>query len=472
MVQAVLFLQFYALTVTLLTRQIACQLKLDDVELSKYRSSEHVFRQFAIKQSTSYPEAPERAPLDASHQVIFVVRQKNMETLTRFVDDVSNPKSANYGNYKTREEIGVMTENLAASKTVKTYIIKAGAKVTEVSPYQEYITAVAPVYVWEKIFDTRFHQYNFSSVNDTGYPVTIYRADRYSIPLKLDTAVVSVLDTVQMPELQNAAGARSQSHRVPRKSQGFYSVLERDKNVITPSILINSYEVDTSIGHPRATQSIFEAINIHIGVDDVAQFQRLYNLPQTVLNSSVGGHADASTQFCKDNFYTCMEGNLDTQYMMALSPISPTISHYAVNFHSWTVWLIELASSKNIPLVMSISYCSEEATIDWDEQQAFNTMAIKLSAMGVTLVVASGDAGATTNWRFKCEYTPQFPASCPYVLTVGGTMVSKSVSLTVTFTLSTFLFEMQLHIINCHYRNTLYIINNQSPSQFLTNIGA
>jgi tripeptidyl-peptidase I len=425
MVQAVSFTQFYFIVVTLLTRQIACHLNPDDVDTSKFRSAEHVFRAYAIRQSSTMPIAPERAPLDAPHQVIFVVRQKNMETLTKFVDDVSDPKNANYGNFKTRDEIGVMTENVVASKTVKAYLIRSGAKVTEVSPYQEYITAVAPVYVWEKMLDTRFHQYNFSTVNDSGYPVTIYRADRYSIPLKLDTAVISVLDTVQMPELQKESGITVQSLRVPRKSQGSNSLQEEDKNVITPAILIKSYDIDTSLGHPRATQSIFEAINVHIGIDDVAQFQKIYNLPKVYFNSSVGGHADATTQFCHDNFYTCMEGNLDAQYLLALSPKSPTISHYAVNFHSWTVWLIELASSKNIPLVMSISYCSEEATIDMDEQQAFNTMAIKLSAMGVTLVVASGDAGATTNWRFNCEYTPQFPASCPYVLTVGGTMVSR-----------------------------------------------
>lgn len=427
--QAVLIIQVFAVGVTLLSQQIACQLNLDDVESSKFRSPDHVFRQFAIRPSSTLPIVPDRAPLDASHQVIFVVRQKNMDILTQFVNDVSNPKSANYGNFKTRDEIGIMTENVAASKTVTSYLVKAGAKVTEVSPYQEYITAVAPVYVWEKMLDTRFHQYNFSTVNDTGYPVTIYRADRYSIPLKLDTAVASVLETVQMPELQNESGIRTQSHRAPKKSQGFYSVQEKDKNVITPAILIKGYEIDTTIGHPRATQAIFEAINIHVGIDDVAQFQRTYQLPKVVFNASVGGHADATTKFCHENFYTCMEGNLDAQYLMALSPISPTISHYAVNFHSWTVWLIELASSKNIPLVMSISYCSEEATIDMDEQQAFNTMAIKLSAMGVTLVAASGDAGATTNWRFKCEYTPQFPASCPYVLSVGGTMVRQLIYL-------------------------------------------
>ena len=415
MVQSFLIVHVYFLGATLLARQIACLINPNDVDPSIHRSAKHVFRQFAIKLSSESSQIPERAPFNASHEVVFVVRQRNIETLTKFVDDVSNPKSKNYGKYKTRDEIGLMTENIEASRTIRTFLAAAGARVTEVSPYQEYITACAPVHKWEEMFNTNFRSYNVSAINGTGPSVTIYRADRYSVPVKLDAAVASVLNTVQMPEMQ--AFIRPPSHLGPHFSL-------KEENVIEPSTLIKAYEIDTTASNPRATQSIFEAGYVRIGTEDLAMFQDIYNLPKTLLNSSVGGHADSSSNYCAENIAHCLEGNLDSQYIMALSPKSPTISHYAVGFHSWTVWLIQLASSPNIPLVMSISYCSEERVIADDEQEAFNTMAIKLSAMGVTLVAASGDGGATTNWRFVCEYVPQFPATCPYVLTVGGTMVS------------------------------------------------
>jgi tripeptidyl-peptidase-1 len=54
--------------------------------------------------------------------------------------------------------------------------------------------------------------------------------------------------------------------------------------------------------------------------------------------------------------------------------------------------------------------------------------AIKLGVMGVTIVAASGDDGANsrnvrTNRGGTCGYVAIFPASSPYVTTVGATQV-------------------------------------------------
>ena len=80
------------------------------------------------------------------------------------------------------------------------------------------------------------------------------------------------------------------------------------------------------------------------------------------------------------------------------------------------------------PLVFSISYGMEERFVTSSERDAFNTQAMKLGAMGVTIVAASGDDGAITREVrisiAECKYAPLFPASSPYVVAVGATMVS------------------------------------------------
>jgi len=59
---------------------------------------------------------------------------------------------------------------------------------------------------------------------------------------------------------------------------------------------------------------------------------------------------------------------------------------------------------------------------------AFNTHMIKLSAAGVTVLVSSGDLGAFGFYgNTSCSYTPLFPASCPYVTSVGTTQGIESV---------------------------------------------
>ena len=66
------------------------------------------------------------------------------------------------------------------------------------------------------------------------------------------------------------------------------------------------------------------------------------------------------------------------------------------------------------------------------EKEAFNTEAIKLSVMGVTIVAATGDDGAVgldAGYHGDCGYAAVFPASNPYVTAVGATSVSTVISL-------------------------------------------
>ena len=58
-------------------------------------------------------------------------------------------------------------------------------------------------------------------------------------------------------------------------------------------------------------------------------------------------------------------------------------------------------------------------------KEAFNIAALKLSVQGTTIIVSSMDYGAMS-WNYDTNtpllgYYPQFPASSPYVTTVGGT---------------------------------------------------
>ena len=112
---------------------------------------------------------------------------------------------------------------------------------------------------------------------------------------------------------------------------------------------------------------------------------------------------------------------------MAASPVSPTTYWYTDD--SWSGWLTSVANTPNPPLVFSISYGQEEHYVTKVEKDAFNTEAIKLGVMGVTIVAASGDDGAVSSYtRYlgygACSYAPIFPASNPYVTAVGATSVS------------------------------------------------
>jgi subtilase family serine protease len=105
---------------------------------------------------------------------------------------------------------------------------------------------------------------------------------------------------------------------------------------------------------------------------------------------------------------------------MAVSQNSPT-----TYWHTYTgvgLWLRDVLLTTNIPLVLSISYGAEEKYTSAGEHQTFTTAAIKMAATGITILVAAGDDGANTHK--ECSYSPVYPASSPYVLSIGATAVS------------------------------------------------
>ena len=366
----------------------------------------------------------ERVTNDLVHEVIFVIRQRNMAELTKILDDVSDPASVNYGKHMTSEEIATLTSNPNARDALSTYLISNGATIVSETLFGEYVTANAAISVWETMFNTEFYLFHQSSGNSTK---KIVRAESYSIPMDLHAHVDGVFNTIQMP-LQ-----------VEEKSSKLFRVENDAKKValatgfMIPSKLRKFYNIGTAKGSPLSTQAIFGAIDQYFSPSDLRTFQRWAGFPLQPIASDIGRHT--SDAVCLSNPDNCAEANLDVQYIMASSPSSPTTYWYSDL--SWSSWLLSVANTPKPPLVFSISYGQEEFYVTSAEKDAFNTQAIKLGAMGVTLVAASGDDGAVsrTTRNFGpsgCFYSPLFPASNPYVTAVGATSVRDTAAMKPT----------------------------------------
>ena len=87
-----------------------------------------------------------------------------------------------------------------------------------------------------------------------------------------------------------------------------------------------------------------------------------------------------------------------------------------------------MVKTVNVPLVLAISCGVQERSVSDSVLTASSMQAIKLVAMGVTIVAAAVDNGANdeaVNFSNEesCKYTAIFPALNPYVTSVGGTSV-------------------------------------------------
>jgi tripeptidyl-peptidase I len=400
------------------------------------KSSTHKFKESSPGLS-SHPDITkhDRVLSTQIHDVMFVVQQRNMKELTRILHDISDPTSQNYGNHMTRQEIDDLISNLDSHQEVTEYLKAAGATVVIDTYPGECITARGPIGLWERMFNTEFHTYS-APVHGEKVIFNAHASDRrvfilaehYSIPIGLDAHLASVLSVIQMPILKS-----------PKLPTTFVAPFESLKDsrfteqslvidgYITPQLISNVYNIDDNTGHPRATQAAFEAMGQIYCPEDLKTFQSFFNIRIQPVNQTYGNHT-RNEAYCKVNGAICAESNLDIQYMSSIAE-TPTIEYYTTLFFGQ--FIQSQVYSKTVPpLVISISYGSEEKYVSAAEFDFFSNNAIKLSAMGVTIVAASGDDGAMAYGvrgnPDSCSYTAHYPASTPYVMAIGGTQVQLS----------------------------------------------
>ncbi|SLM34572.1 tripeptidyl peptidase protein [Lasallia pustulata] len=140
-----------------------------------------------------------------------------------------------------------------------------------------------------------------------------------------------------------------------------------------------------------------------------------------ITNGSAQQSPGNATQF---DAGTDLEGNLDAETLIAIdypTPSSPSPPPYLT-------WLNYVLAQPDLPQTISTSYGDDEQTVPY----AYATLACQqfaqLGARGITLLFASGDSGVgptgaclSNDGKNTTMFLPSFPASCPYVTTVGAT---------------------------------------------------
>ncbi|KAF8491623.1 subtilisin-like protein [Russula emetica] len=133
-----------------------------------------------------------------------------------------------------------------------------------------------------------------------------------------------------------------------------------------------------------------------------------------------------------------LEANLDIQYAESITYPTPNIFYSTAGAppympddetptntnEPYLDWLDFILSQETIPQTISTSYGDDEQTVPLD-------YATSLGAMGVSILFSSGDGGVggvqgdeschSNDGTNRMQFIPTFPASCPFVTTVGGT---------------------------------------------------
>jgi subtilase family serine protease len=396
---------------------------IPSTENSDVQSGTHVFQE-SMPYLASRSDIVKQTSLLPTHvhEVVFAVQQKNIDVLERMLNDVSDPDSANYGQHLSGEQVAALTMNPEARDAIVNYLHANGASVTAESLNSDFITASAPISQWNMVFNTKFNLFHQKQVD--GEIEQLVRAGSYSIPKELEQHVMTVMNTIEMPVVRMRQANIYDAPKEVISGMGRNLGTTYSLGWILPKVLRGYYNVTNNKGSNASTQAAYGSNSDFFNPADLAMFQKFdnVNIHQPVMN--VNGHSTSNkADLGIDGDWG--EGNLDIQYIVAMSRGSPTTYWYWSR--TLASWLVSLSTIVNVPLVLSVSYGADEFYTSNGESRVFNAEAIKLGIRGITILAASGDDGALSDLARgrpgNCAYRPIFPASNPYVVAVGATSV-------------------------------------------------
>ena len=372
-----------------------------------------------------------------SEEVSFrlLLKQENLDWLTNTFEAVSNPDDVDYGKHLHVDEINRMIKpSTGTIRNTTHWLSKAGILKAECD--NSNVDSIAIVTTVGKTMNLFRQTNNFLMIryrHSNTSRIVIAAQGKISIP---DTVGVQFVTGLAFFPTPNIKPRRS---KVPSKGI--------DNGAVGPESLYSLYEIDQSWFPITSKQAVVEFLDSGAympyyltGGKGYESFFKLAGVNSSPKPSVVGPFKPDEGE---------LEASLDIEYIQAIGNGAPTIY--------WTEekWMLDFATNffnnqRGVDVV-SISFSWSEANqctqpsgspnptckeLGINSQQYVTRTNVeyqKIGLSGVTIVVSSGDDGAPGNIDgAKCNLNlpldPLFPASSPYVTTVGGTMIKKSIS--------------------------------------------
>jgi tripeptidyl-peptidase-1 len=192
---------------------------------------------------------------------------------------------------------------------------------------------------------------------------------------------------------------------------------------VTPAQIFAQYDIskESSPNCNKTAQTVAEFSGSNwlqsYSPADLTNFQRTYGLKEQPIAKLYGKNEPTQPTG---------EATLDIQYIMAAAQGVPT--WFWGETGSYLDYLIHVQNVVDGPLVHSISYSiGDELYVDGSHMQLLNSHFQIIALRGISLIWASGDEGTGNTGMFGCgTFSPGFPASSPYITSVGATSFTTS----------------------------------------------
>ena len=338
---------------------------------------------------------------------------------------ISDPTSADYLQLLDSEQVDSRFGPSSQQRdAVQQWLMAGGVSESELKHVSSAIEVSTSAAVAERLFATEMRVFQHGS---SGKQV-VKAWGSAELPDHIHPAVelVSGLSSFPVP--------RTPPVRTPRASEA-----PMDPEAVVPQTLRALYQIrPQQSGSGMSTQGLIEFEGQSFNNRDTAAFAAFvgYDSGNATIQPIAADHiVGANTPS-----FPGVESTLDVQWMSSTNLEAQTW-FWIEDFTSWLYeYALHALNTTTKPQVVSISYglwegmqcfadASECELLDLDSSEytaATNALFMKLGMQGTSIVVASGDSGANSRTDETCaayNLRPEYPASSPYVTTVGATMV-------------------------------------------------
>ncbi|KAI9451820.1 subtilisin-like protein [Lactarius psammicola] len=367
------------------------------------------------------------------------------DTLIDTLYAVSTPGDPRYGAHLSMEEVAeLVAPHPDTLDLVHSWLAHHGVESSSISASHGggWLTVTGvPVSQANELLGASYQLYRRAGTSDT----PIIRTISYTLPTILHAHIQTVApttffafrDTPRQTAHRHSVGATEASASVTsREPLSMLSSREEEPKAIVPEILRWLYK--TFLYVPLAKDR---------NVLAVAAFHDEFASPTdlTVFMSTFRQQAmDATFKVEKvngggyDPRKPGVEANLDMQYAQAIAYPTQHVFYSIGGEMTWMThngepvqtdryltWLKYLLKKKKIPQTITVSFGIEERELPRQYALSLCLLFAKLGLRGVSVLFASGDDGVgpedCNDASGRVRFVPNFPASCPWVTSVGGT---------------------------------------------------
>ncbi|KAJ7830620.1 family S53 protease-like protein [Mycena olivaceomarginata] len=340
---------------------------------------------------------------------------------------VSSPGSSDFRQWLSMDDVKTFTEPSADTVSAFDAFASANGLVpTVISPNRDWVSITLPVSKANKLFAAEFDVFTHPSLKDS-----ITRTLSVSLPSELvgHVDVIHPTTAFVVPNTRLVPPGRQINARGPAASCNSSD----PSSVVTPTCLQELYGIPTTPATQSSNTLLVTGYEDEWAQSaDLAQFLKLVrpDIPPSTTFTLLTTDNGTNPQSPGDAGF---EANLDIQYTVGIATGVPveflsvggplTIDDFPAALFDTTTFVDGIA---NPPTVMTTSYGFTESFFGLSVATKICNGYMALGARGISVVFASGDGGVrgnhdSTDVCTNNTFMPVFPASCPWVTSVGST---------------------------------------------------